>query len=76
MLNLSLEINKKGVYYEIGGKGCSNHGKFQGIGAATAIRMAEEGADIIINYPFAAEEENAAAVREKNHKFRPSGPYY
>ena len=40
-------------------------GSSRGIGAATAIRMAEEGADIIINYPFAAEEENAAAVREK-----------
>lgn len=40
-------------------------GSSRGIGAATALKMAEEGADIIINYPFAVEKENAAEVRDK-----------
>ncbi|MFP4015615.1 MAG: 3-oxoacyl-[acyl-carrier-protein] reductase [Halanaerobiales bacterium] len=35
-------------------------GSSRGIGATTAIKLAKEGADIIINYPFSAEEENAA----------------
>lgn len=37
-------------------------GSSRGIGATTAIRMAEEGADIIINYPFPAEKDNAEKV--------------
>ncbi|MFI5358849.1 MAG: 3-oxoacyl-[acyl-carrier-protein] reductase [Halanaerobiales bacterium] len=40
-------------------------GSSRGIGAATALKLAEEGADIIINYPFAAEEGNAAEIRDK-----------
>lgn len=40
-------------------------GSSRGIGAATALKLAEKGADIIINYPFAAEEGNAAEIRDK-----------
>ena len=47
------------------GKVALRTGSSRGIGAATALKMAEEGADIIINYPFAAEKENAAEVRDK-----------
>ncbi|MFW6035957.1 MAG: 3-oxoacyl-[acyl-carrier-protein] reductase [Halothermotrichaceae bacterium] len=37
-------------------------GSSRGIGAATAVKFAEEGADIVINYPFAGEKENAEKV--------------
>ncbi|MCG8513396.1 MAG: 3-oxoacyl-[acyl-carrier-protein] reductase [Halanaerobiales bacterium] len=37
-------------------------GSSRGIGATTALKMAENGADLIINYPFEAEKENAEAV--------------
>jgi len=37
-------------------------GSSRGIGATTALRLAEEGADIIINYPFEGEKNNAADV--------------
>lgn len=40
-------------------------GSSRGIGATTALKFAEEGADIIINYPFSGEKENAAEVIEK-----------
>ncbi len=37
-------------------------GSSRGIGATTALRLAEEGADIIVNYPFDGERNNAAEV--------------
>lgn len=37
-------------------------GSSRGIGATTALKLAEEGADIIINYPFEGERDNAAEV--------------
>jgi len=37
-------------------------GSSRGIGATTALRLAEEGADIIVNYPFEGEKDNAADV--------------
>ncbi|MEJ6952165.1 3-oxoacyl-[acyl-carrier-protein] reductase [Natronospora cellulosivora (SeqCode)] len=39
-------------------------GSSRGIGATTAEYLAKEGADIIINYPFAGEKENAEEVVE------------
>lgn len=40
-------------------------GSSRGIGATTAITLAEAGADIVINYPFEAEKENAESVYAK-----------
>ncbi|MFW5986388.1 MAG: SDR family NAD(P)-dependent oxidoreductase, partial [Halanaerobiales bacterium] len=40
-------------------------GSSRGIGATTACMMAEAGADLVINYPFPAEKENAEAVKEE-----------
>lgn len=37
-------------------------GSSRGIGATTALRLAKEGADIIVNYPFQGEKDNAADV--------------
>lgn len=37
-------------------------GSSRGIGATTAENLAKEGADIVINYPFAGEKDNAEAV--------------
>jgi len=37
-------------------------GSSRGIGATTAIKLAEEGANIVINYPFPAEKDNASRV--------------
>ncbi|MFW6264601.1 MAG: 3-oxoacyl-[acyl-carrier-protein] reductase [Bacillota bacterium] len=37
-------------------------GSSRGIGATTAENLAKEGADIVINYPFAGEKENAEAI--------------
>lgn len=43
-------------------------GSSRGIGAETALKLAEEGADIIINYPFSEEKDNAAKITEKISK--------
>ncbi|MFW6306348.1 MAG: 3-oxoacyl-[acyl-carrier-protein] reductase [Bacillota bacterium] len=40
-------------------------GSSRGIGATTAITLAENGADIIVNYPFEGEKENAVEVISK-----------
>lgn len=40
-------------------------GSSRGIGAETALKLAEEGADIIINYPFDSEKDNAEEITEK-----------
>ncbi|HLV10251.1 MAG TPA: 3-oxoacyl-[acyl-carrier-protein] reductase [Halanaerobiales bacterium] len=40
-------------------------GSSRGIGATTAFRLSKEGADIIINYPFSAEKENAIKIMNK-----------
>lgn len=40
-------------------------GSSRGIGAAAACMMAAAGADLVINYPFPAEKENAEAVKEE-----------
>lgn len=37
-------------------------GSSRGIGATTAVKMAKAGADIVINYPFPGEKDNAAKV--------------
>ncbi|MFW5999205.1 MAG: 3-oxoacyl-[acyl-carrier-protein] reductase [Halanaerobiaceae bacterium] len=37
-------------------------GSSRGIGARTAVTLAEKGANIVINYPFPAEKENAESV--------------
>lgn len=43
-------------------------GSSRGIGATTAVKMAELGADIAINYPFAEEKENAEKIKNKIKK--------
>lgn len=43
-------------------------GSSRGIGATTAIKLARDGADIIINYPFEAEMDNARDVLKKIEK--------
>ncbi len=40
-------------------------GSSRGIGAKTAIKLAEAGANIVVNYPFIAEKENAESVVSK-----------
>jgi len=40
-------------------------GSSRGIGATTAVKLAEAGVNIIINYPFEAEKENARDVLNK-----------
>jgi 3-oxoacyl-[acyl-carrier protein] reductase len=40
-------------------------GSSRGIGATTALKLAEAGVNIIINYPFEAEKENARGVLNK-----------
>ncbi|MDI3546486.1 MAG: 3-oxoacyl-[acyl-carrier protein] reductase [Halanaerobiales bacterium] len=40
-------------------------GSSRGIGATTAIKLAQTGADIVVNYPFEAERENAETVVAK-----------
>ncbi|AZO95338.1 3-oxoacyl-[acyl-carrier-protein] reductase [Iocasia frigidifontis] len=49
----------------IDGKVALITGSSRGIGAATAVKLASEGADIIINYPFEAEKEHADKVVDK-----------
>ena len=43
-------------------------GSSRGIGAATAIKIAEAGADVILNYPIPEEKENARAIKSKIEK--------
>jgi len=43
-------------------------GSSRGIGAETALKLAEDGADIIINYPFEGEKDNAEKITEKISK--------
>ncbi len=40
-------------------------GSSSGIGAGVALAFADEGADIVINYPDKSEEDNALNIREK-----------
>ncbi len=40
-------------------------GSSRGIGATTAYKLAEAGANIVINYPFTEEKENAEKVKKK-----------
>ncbi len=40
-------------------------GSSRGIGATTAVKMAESGAKVVINYPFAEEKENAESVKNE-----------
>ncbi|NLM97047.1 MAG: 3-oxoacyl-[acyl-carrier-protein] reductase [Halanaerobiaceae bacterium] len=40
-------------------------GSSRGIGAETALKLAEEGADIVINYPFESEKDSAEEVVNK-----------
>ena len=40
-------------------------GSSRGIGAAVALKMAQEGADIVINYPFPEEKENAQNIKQQ-----------
>lgn len=40
-------------------------GSSRGIGATTAIKLAEAGCNIVINYPFPAEKDNAKSVKNK-----------
>ncbi len=40
-------------------------GSSRGIGAETALTLARAGADIVINYPFEAERENAESVKNE-----------
>ena len=43
-------------------------GSSQGIGAAIAVRLAEEGADIVVNYHSHPEEADAANNTDENHQ--------
>ncbi len=43
-------------------------GSSRGIGAATAIKFAEAGADLVLNYPFDEEKENADKIKQKINK--------
>ncbi|MFW5991731.1 MAG: 3-oxoacyl-[acyl-carrier-protein] reductase [Halanaerobiaceae bacterium] len=43
-------------------------GSSRGIGARTALKLAKKGANIVINYPFVAEKENAEGVMAEINK--------
>jgi NAD(P)-dependent dehydrogenase (short-subunit alcohol dehydrogenase family) len=53
-----------GMEINLEGKIAIVTGSSRGIGAVTAETLAEAGADIVINYPFPEEKNNAESVKK------------
>ncbi len=53
---------------ELTGRNAVVTGSSRGIGAETAVKLAHKGADVVINYPFAGEKENAEQIAQKIKK--------